>query len=275
MANLKFNEKKLFEKLFNRGGYVLDFSDRTFREFFNDFNINIFSEKYNKNSGSKMNRLRAFWELEGNILVAEVLTELLNISKGIDKIDKKDLEEAERYIFKLSGKVKKVETETEFLDLKFSKFDLSLLNLDIGTESIIEQRIEEIKKCLNSGASLSVIFLCGSVLEGILLNLFSKNMVKFNTSKSAPKDKGGKDKDKKVKVKPSNQWTLSDFINVAHQENFIGLDIKEYSHTLRDFRNFIHPAQQSLMKFNPDIHTAKISWQVLQAVIADLTGNRK
>ncbi len=29
MANLKFNEKQLFEKLFDRGGYVLNFSNRT------------------------------------------------------------------------------------------------------------------------------------------------------------------------------------------------------------------------------------------------------
>ncbi len=45
MANLKFSEKQLFEKLFDRGGYVLDFSNRTFEEFFKDFNIEIFSEK--------------------------------------------------------------------------------------------------------------------------------------------------------------------------------------------------------------------------------------
>ena len=53
MANLKFNEKQLFEKLFDRGGYVLDFSDRTFKEFFSDFNINIEDNKYYKNGTSK------------------------------------------------------------------------------------------------------------------------------------------------------------------------------------------------------------------------------
>ena len=46
-GNLKFNEKQIFEKLFDNGGYVLDFSNRTFGEFFSDFNIDIFSEKYN------------------------------------------------------------------------------------------------------------------------------------------------------------------------------------------------------------------------------------
>lgn len=37
MANLNFNQRQLFEKLFARGGYVLNFSDRTFSEFFQDF----------------------------------------------------------------------------------------------------------------------------------------------------------------------------------------------------------------------------------------------
>ena len=48
MANLKFSEKQLFEKLFDRSGYVLNFSDRTFKEFFRDFNINIEDNKYNE-----------------------------------------------------------------------------------------------------------------------------------------------------------------------------------------------------------------------------------
>ena len=42
----------------------------------------------------------------------------------------------------------------------------------------------------------------------------------------------------------------------------------------KDFRNYIHPRQQLSQNFNPDMHTAKISWQVLQAAIADLTGKR-
>ena len=63
MADLKFNEKQLFEKLFDRDGYVLDFSDRTFKEFFSDFNINIEDKKYYKNGTSKMKRLRAFWDI--------------------------------------------------------------------------------------------------------------------------------------------------------------------------------------------------------------------
>ena len=72
-----------------------------------------------------------------------------------------------------------------------------------------------------------------------------------------------------------HEWSLNSFIDVAYECGLIGLDVKKYSHVLRDFRNYIHPFQQASSGFKPDIYTAKISWQVLQAAIADLTGVRK
>jgi hypothetical protein len=43
------------------GGYVLNFSDRTFSEFFDDeFGINIYDEKYRFNGSSKAKHMRAF-----------------------------------------------------------------------------------------------------------------------------------------------------------------------------------------------------------------------
>ena len=111
---------------------------------------------------------------------------------------------------------------------------------------------------------MSVIFLSGSTLEGILLNQASKSPRDFNTANAAPKDK-------ESKVRQFPDWTLNNLIDVAYEKKFIGLDVKKFSHSLRDFRNFIHPYQQHLLNFSPDKHTAKISWQVLQAVIDDLS----
>lgn len=269
MANLKFRERQLFEKLFDRGGYVLDFSNRTFEEFFKDFSIDIFSEKYNKNSGSKMNRLRAFWEIESDKKVGEVLLNLLQYAQTKEEVKQKDKDLAISYINKLFGNstystmAKQEITEDDFLKKEFEKIDLSLLNLGDLTETI-EQRITEIQKCLRTDASLSVIFLCGSTLEGILLNQASISPRDFNTANAAPKDR-----DNKVRLFPD--WTLNNLIDVAYEKKFIGLDVKKFSHSLRDFRNFIHPYQQHLFDFSPDKNTAKISWQVLQAVIDNLS----
>ncbi len=273
MANLKFNEKQIFEKLFDNGGYVLDFSNRTFEEFFQDFNISIYANKYNINGDSKMKRLRAFWSIENDKLVGEVLESLLELANSINEIETKDYKQAQQYINKLQGKktneqaIKKEFTENDFLKQEFSKIDISLLKLDYSFEEVIKQRLKEIELSLNNGASLSVIFLCGSTLEGLLLNIATQNPQSFNKSKSAPKYSNGK-------VKALHDWTLDSLINVSYDVGIIKLDIKKFSHTLKDFRNYIHPRQQASQNFNPDKHTAEISWKVLQATIANLIGDR-
>ena len=79
MSSLKSLEKKYFEDLFGlRTGYVLDFTDATFSEFFREsVNINIDEEKYSSNGDSKAKRLRAFWETESDLVVGKVLESLL------------------------------------------------------------------------------------------------------------------------------------------------------------------------------------------------------
>jgi hypothetical protein len=72
MSNLTNSEKRTLEKFLDMGsGYVLNFSDRTFAEFVADSTSrNIFDLRYNYKSGSKANRLRAFWTIEDNQVVA-------------------------------------------------------------------------------------------------------------------------------------------------------------------------------------------------------------
>src|SRR5262249_2538594 len=117
---------------------------------------------------------------------------------------------------------------------------------------------------LAAPAPLAVIFLCGSTLEGILLGTACLHPKEFNQSPASPKDS-------MAKAKQFPEWTLSDFINVARDLNLIGEDVKKFSHALRDFRNYIHPYHQMSSNFNPDEHTAKICWQVLQAAIVQLS----
>lgn len=92
MADLTQIEKRKLERALGMGsGYVLNFSNNTFYEFFLDYcGINIYDDKYNYSSGSKANRMRAFWELETNYLVAKALGILFaewNEFKGYDSPD--------------------------------------------------------------------------------------------------------------------------------------------------------------------------------------------
>ena len=79
MAKLTTNEREILEELFQmRGGYVLNFSNRTFGEFFqNDMGLNIFDPKYNYASGSKANRLRGIWQVADDSTVSASINHLL------------------------------------------------------------------------------------------------------------------------------------------------------------------------------------------------------
>jgi len=79
MSDLSAIEKRKLEKVLGMSsGYVLNFSNRTFEEFFLDtLNISIFNSKYEYGSGSKANRMRAFWDQEPNFIVAQALEALI------------------------------------------------------------------------------------------------------------------------------------------------------------------------------------------------------
>jgi len=65
MNSLTHVEKQKLERELNMGGgYVLNFSNRTFEEFFREVvRIQIFDPHYDLGSGSKANRVRAFWQV--------------------------------------------------------------------------------------------------------------------------------------------------------------------------------------------------------------------
>ena len=85
MANLKSIEKVRLEKyLAMGGGTVCDFSNRTFQEFvIESVGVDLYEDKYGEgNSGSKANRLRAFWKIESNQRVAKLLLEISDYWKS-------------------------------------------------------------------------------------------------------------------------------------------------------------------------------------------------
>ena len=79
MADLSFQDKRYLERMFEmEGGYVLDFSNRTFHNFIYDsIKFNIEEEKYYSNGESKARRLRVFWDTESNYTVGLLIEKLL------------------------------------------------------------------------------------------------------------------------------------------------------------------------------------------------------
>lgn len=278
MSSLATTDKQVLEKLFQMGGgYVLNFSDRTFAEFFrDDIGVDICDKKYNYASGSKANRMRGFWQAADDALIAKSILRLLayiDTQIAIGRLNRPDfsdelIQRAKNIASRLTGSAPPAPasvTEDEFVSREFGNVSIDKLGLDSCISSILRQRVDEIKRGLSAKTPLAVIFLCGSTLEGILLGIACTKPQDFNQSALSPKDKVT------GSVKHFSNWTLNDFINVARDLGLVGEDVKKFSHALRDFRNYIHPYEQMSSNFDPDEHTAKICWQVLQAAISQLS----
>jgi hypothetical protein len=274
MSSLKMLERGCLEELFGMdGGYVMDFSNRTFSEFFRESaRIDIYADKYAVNGDSKAKRLRAFIELEADALVGKAISDLLEYwhYKTPQPSAKETAlaERAKQVIERLLGKsVPLRDSGQEFLKQDFGAVSFQKVPSIGPLVPILESRLAEAARCLKSNSPLAVIFHCGSILEGLLLGLASANPHEFNQAPNSPKDKEGS-------VKQFHEWTLAQFIDVACELGYLKLDVKKFSHALRDFRNYIHPYEQLSARFNPDNHTAEICLHVLKAAIASLSGRR-
>ena len=276
MSSLTTLEKRCFEGLFGMAsGYVLDFTNQSFAQLFHDtVKINIDDAKYAIYGDSKAKRMRAFWEMESDPIVGKVLSTILEVWKFEN--DKKGnaptnagYSECKKIVGRLLGKpLKEEDGESDFLTKDFGEITVGNLKIESALIPILDSRIKEACIGLKNGLSLSVIFLCGSVLEGILLAIATQNPQKFNQATASPKDK-------QSKVKPFQEWTLSNFIDVSCEIELLDLDVKKFSHALRDFRNYIHPYEQMRSAFNPDKHTAEMCMQVLKAAIADIRAKQR
>lgn len=87
MAEISAFERRKLEKLLGMGGgYALDFSDRTYAEFFLDFRVDIDSVQFRVGGDSKAKRMRTFWEIAPNHTVGKVLDGLIAYGVQIDRL---------------------------------------------------------------------------------------------------------------------------------------------------------------------------------------------
>ena len=267
MADLSYSDKEIIESALQmESGYVSDFSNRTFKDFMYDTaKIDIYSDKYASKGDSKAKRLNSFLELEPNLVVGHVLKELLEREKNKCTTDKQYC--SCKLGIKIAEKLMSL-NESDFLNKAVDNLDLTLLKLDSNITQLLENRIEEIRICMKNGSYLAATILIGSTLEGVFFNLAKKDIENFNRCSASPKDSSGK-------VLVINKWSLSNFIDVAFELKYIGSDIKQFSHTLRDFRNYIHPYHQLKCNFTPNEDTVKMCWQAFQATIKNIINHIK
>lgn len=154
-------------------------------------------------------------------------------------------------------------SEIEFLRYDFGEIDITKLNFETAISTVLTNRVKELQILIEGKAYLSSIISMGSLLEGVLLAIATKNPMIYNKSKSSPKDKDGA-------VKKLFNWSLNDLIDVTYELDIFKEDVFKFASILRYFRNYIHPFQQMSSGFTPTEETVCICYQVLKAAITQI-----
>ncbi|MCB4791854.1 MAG: hypothetical protein LHV68_08200 [Elusimicrobia bacterium] len=145
-------------------------------------------------------------------------------------------------------------TQTPITELKEFSF---ISNTEL--RKILERDYLEIQRAYVSECWKSVIILSGGSIEAILMDLLLVNESSAKSSSQAPN-------------KPDiTKWDFSDLINVSVDLKLVSSGIEKLSHSLREYRNLVHPGREIRDKLTFDTEEAKIALEVLHILYRDLS----
>ncbi|MCK4642535.1 hypothetical protein KAU32_02740 [bacterium] len=130
---------------------------------------------------------------------------------------------------------------------------------DESIKEIVQRDISELNKMISLNCCKGILILTGSIIEAILLDLLMKNSTKMRDAKTK--------KSTKLEV-----WTLENLIDVSEELGLIDFGVKGFSHSLRHYRNLIHPGKEIRDKLTIASEEANIAIQVLKILIRQLNG---
>lgn len=127
------------------------------------------------------------------------------------------------------------------------KADLGMIVADQEYANILRTRFDEAATCRAYGAHVMAMIALGSFLEGVL------HAVALQENLAGDR-----------------KWTLEQLIDLAYTKNWIARDRQRFSHTLREYRNLVHPHAQLRNHEKPDANTVAVCWEVAVAALNDL-----
>ena len=141
----------------------------------------------------------------------------------------------------------------------------AVLIRDPKMQGILERRWDECVRCLHAPAPMAATVMMGGLLEGLLLARVNKESDQrpIFTAAGAPKDKTGR-------TLVLKDWTLKNFIDVAHELEWITVSARDVSVVLRDYRNYIHPQKELSHGIMLKPEDASILWEVAKSISRQL-----
>ncbi|GAA0957351.1 hypothetical protein GCM10009554_68020 [Kribbella koreensis] len=141
---------------------------------------------------------------------------------------------------------------------------LHVLIKDGATVQVLMNRLAETRICEANGAYTFAIIGIGSLVEGILLAVLTDKDKEFREGRA--KDQWGKT------VKP-DRAALAYLIDRAAERRLIQFDATKFMHTVRDFRNFVHPRKELVDQPAFDRDSVMLCWGPVGALLNDLEEN--
>lgn len=137
---------------------------------------------------------------------------------------------------------------------------------DAAMRQVLTRRWNECVACLGAGAPLAATVMMGGLLESLFLARVNRepNKAAVFTAASAPKDS------KTQQTLALKEWTLKDYIAVAHELHWIPPSVRDVGQIVRDYRNYIHPQKELSHQIALTLDDAKMFWHLSKAVAGHL-----
>jgi hypothetical protein len=136
---------------------------------------------------------------------------------------------------------------------------------DPTMQKILASRWDECNKCVIHEAPLAAVVMMGGLLETLLLSKANSlpNLTPVYTAKLSPKNPQGQ-------TLPLKEWGLRNYIDVAHELNWITQTEKDLGNVLMDYRNYIHPFKQKTYNVTLQPSDARILWELCKSISKQL-----
>lgn len=161
------------------------------------------------------------------------------------------------YIETALGKLK-VAVESEKESPVTQKREFAFIR-DAATRKILERDYLEIQTAYVARCWKSVIILSGGAIEADLVDVLLQNDA---AAKAAPSAPGKSD---------ITRWDLADLIKVAVELNLVTDGVDKLSHSVREYRNLVHPGNEIRNKLAFGEEEARIALEVLNIVHRDFS----
>ena len=130
---------------------------------------------------------------------------------------------------------------------------------DLQIRAILERDYQELQRAYIAACWKSVIILAGSAIEAILTDLLLQQPSSAKAATTAPKNPD------------ITRWDLADLIKVSVELTPMIQGVEKLSHSVREYRNLVHPGNEIRNNLIFGIEEAKIALEVLHILHRDLS----